>query len=179
MKTLIILIILSAVLVVFFTSCSTIPKGAVAIRPFDKASYLGKWYEIARLDFTFERNMNNTTANYSLNENGTIKVVNRGFNYVKGTQEEATGKAIPAGKPDEARLKVSFFGPFYAPYNVIALDENYKYALVAGKNTKYMWILSREKTIPEDIKKQYLEIAGKLGFRTDDLIWVEHNRDQE
>jgi apolipoprotein D and lipocalin family protein len=179
MKTLLALLVITSVLIIVVSSCSTIPKGASAIKPFEKSRYLGRWYEIARMDFRFERNLNNTTANYSLNEDGTIKVVNRGFNYVTQKQEEAEGKAKPAGGPDEAKLKVSFFGPFYAPYNVIALDDEYKYALVAGKNLKYLWILSRETSVPENIKKRYIEIADGLGFKTGELIWVEHNRNQE
>ena len=157
-------------------SCVTIPKGATAVSPFDKEKYLGKWYEIARMDFRFERNLNNTTANYSVNDDGSIKVVNRGYNYVKDEWDEAIGKAKFAGNENVARLKVSFFGPFYAPYNVIALDSEYKYALVAGKNQDYMWILSREKTVSEDVKQDYLKIAGDLGYNTSDLIWVEHDR---
>jgi len=157
-------------------SCVTIPKGATAVSPFDKEKYLGKWYEIARLDFRFERNLNNTTANYSVNDDGSIKVVNRGYNYVKDEWNEAIGKAKFAGNENVARLKVSFFGPFYAAYNVIALDSEYKYALVAGKNLDYMWILSRETTVSEDVKQDYLKIAGELGYNTSDLIWVEHDK---
>ena len=73
-------------------------------------------------------------------------------------------------------LKVSFFGPFYAGYNVIALDEDYKYALVSGDRFKYLWILSRETTIPDEIKSKYLKIAENLGYKTSDLIWVEHDK---
>ena len=156
-------------------SCATIPKGAVAVRPFDKEKYLGKWYEIARLDFKFERNLNNTTAEYSVNDDGTIKVVNRGYNYKKDKWSEATGKAKFVEGDDIAKLKVSFFGPFYSGYNVIALDPEYKYALVAGKNLKYLWILSRETHIPEGIKKEYLKLADDLGYETSDLLWVEHD----
>ncbi len=97
-----------------FNSCLTIPKGAVAVKPFDKGKYLGTWYEIARMDFRFERNLNNTTANYSINTDGSIKVVNRGFNYITKEWKQAVGKAKFLGKQDEARLKVSFFGPFIA-----------------------------------------------------------------
>jgi apolipoprotein D and lipocalin family protein len=157
-------------------SCVTIPKGATAITPFDKAKYLGTWYEIARMDFKFERNLNQTTANYSLNANGSFKVLNRGFNYKTGKWSEAVGKAKFAGDPNVARLKVSFFGPFYGGYNVIALDPDYKYALIAGNNTGYMWILSRTKTIPEDIKQNYLKLAKGLGFNIDALIWVEQHK---
>ena len=159
-----------------FNFCSTIPDGVKAVTPFDKEKYWGKWYEIARMDFRFERNLNNTTANYSVNNDGSIKVVNRGFNYKTMKWKQAIGKAKFVGKPDVAMLKVSFFRPFYSGYNVIALDSEYKYALVAGKNLSYLWILSRETTIPEDVKQNYLAVAKKLGFNTSVLIWVEHNK---
>jgi apolipoprotein D and lipocalin family protein len=145
-------------------SCTSIPKGAVAVKPFDIDKYLGKWYEIARMDFRFER------------KNGSIKVDNRGYNYVTGEWKQAIGKAKPAGEPTEARLKVSFFGPFYSGYNVIALDNEYKYALVAGKNLSYLWILSRETTVPDEIKSSYLKIAQDLGYDISSLIWVEHDK---
>jgi apolipoprotein D and lipocalin family protein len=162
--------------VILLNACSNIPKGATAIKPFDKAKYLGKWFEIARMDFRFERNLNNTTAEYSLNDNGTIRVVNRGYNYVTKEWKQAVGKAKFDGNPTEAKLKVSFFGPFYSGYNVIALDNDYKYALVAGKNLKYLWILSREITIPEDTKQDFLKVAEAIGYSTTELIWVEHDK---
>jgi len=157
-------------------SCSTIPNGAKPIEPFDKEKYLGKWYEIARMDFRFERDLNNTTAFYSVNNDGTIKVDNQGYNYKTKEWKQAIGKAKFVVSPNVAKLKVSFFGPFYGAYNVIALDKDYKYSLVAGKNLKYLWILSRETSIPDSIKQEYLQIAEKLGFKTIELIWVEHNK---
>jgi len=159
-----------------FNACSTIPNGAMAVKPFDKEKYLGKWYEIARMDFRFERNLNNTTANYSANKDGSIQVLNRGFNYKTMQWKQAVGKAKFAGDENVAMLKVSFFGPFYAGYNVIALDKEYKYALVAGQNLSYLWILSRETTIPDDVKQNYLQIAENLGFKTSDLLWIDHNK---
>ena len=162
-------------LLIVLNSCSTIPKGVTVVQPFDKEKYLGKWYEIARIDFRFERNLNNTTANYSVNDDGTIKVDNRGFNYVKNEWDQAIGKAKFAGDENVGMLKVSFFGPFYAGYNVIALDSEYKYALVGGDKFKYLWILSRETTIPEEIKQKYLQIAEDMGYETSSLIWVEHD----
>lgn len=168
--------LIMAVALLVFASCKTIPQGAKAVTPFDKNKYLGKWYEIARLDFKYERDMNNTTAEYSLNDNGSIKVVNRGYNYKTNEWKEAKGKAKFRGDTNVAMLKVSFFGPFYGGYNVIALDPEYKYALVAGKNLDYLWILARETSIPESIKQEYLKKAEDIGYKTSDLIWVEHNK---
>lgn len=165
-----------AIMMIGFNSCVSIPKGAVAVKPFDKEKYLGKWYELARLDFKYERNLNNTTAEYSLNDNGTIKVDNIGYNTLKERWEQATGKAKFVGEENVAMLKVSFFGPFYSGYNVIAIDNDYKYALVAGKSLKYLWILSRETNIPDDIKEKYLKIAEGIGYNTDNLLWIKHDK---
>jgi apolipoprotein D and lipocalin family protein len=175
MKKLIISILSAMFGIITFGGCETIPKGAVAVRPFEKEKYLGKWYEIARFDFYFERDLNNVTATYSLKPNGSIKVLNRGYNYKTMNWKEALGKAKPAGLADEGKLKVSFFGPFYSAYNIIALDKEYKYALVAGKNLDYLWILAREKSIPDNIRQEYLQIAQSIGFDTSTLIWTEHN----
>ncbi len=130
----------------------------------------------ARLDFRFERDLNNTTAEYSANDEGSIRVVNRGYNYKTNEWKEAVGKAKFVSDENTAMLKVSFFGPFYSGYNVIALDAGYQYALIAGKNTDYLWILSRTPAIPAEVKQNYLQIAAKLGYKTEDLIWVEHSR---
>ncbi len=156
----------------FFSACSSIPDDVKAIKPFDKSKYLGKWYEIARFDFKFERGLELTTAEYSIKDNGTIKVVNRGYNKEKKEWSEAVGKAKFAGPDTVAMLKVSFFGPFYGGYNVIALDQEYQYALVCGGSKDYLWILSREKQIPETIKTSYLHLADSLGFATEKLLWI-------
>jgi len=165
-----------AIIMLGFNSCVSIPKGAVAVKPFSKEKYLGKWYEIARLDFKYERNLNNTTAEYSLNDNGTIKVDNKGYHIQKKKWVQAIGKAKFVGEENNAMLKVSFFGPFYSGYNVIAIDHDYKYALVAGASLKYLWILSRETYIPNNIKDQYLKIAEGIGYHTNDLLWIKHDK---
>ena len=161
---------------VLLSSCATLPKGANVVGSFEKEKYLGKWYEIARYDFAFEKDLNNTTAEYTIRKDGKIDVVNRGFNYLIKKWSEAKGKARFRGADTKGELEVSFFGPFYAAYNVIALDKDYRYALVAGSSLKYLWILSREKTIPSEVKDQYLTIAKSLGYDTSKLIWVEHDK---
>ena len=157
------------------SACASLPKGATAVGGFEKARYLGKWYEVARFDFSFEKNLDNTTAEYGLAKDGTISVTNRGHNYVTGKWSEARGKARFRGSDTRAELEVSFFGPFYAAYNVIALDADYRYALVAGSNLKYLWILSRTPTIPDDVKADYLDRAKALGYDLSKLIWVHHD----
>jgi apolipoprotein D and lipocalin family protein len=166
----------AAASMILLSSCGkTIPEGASAVKPFDVNRYLGKWYEIARLDFKQERGLNNTTADYSLNNDGTIKVVNRGYDVNEKTWKEATGKAKFVDAQDEAKLKVSFFGPFYSGYNVIAIDPEYRYALIAGEDLKYLWLLSRERSMPEIVKQEYVAKAKAIGYKTDELLWVEHD----
>ncbi len=155
-------------------SCRTIPKGVTAVQPFDVNRYLGKWYEVARFDYRFERNLNNVTAQYSLNPDGTIKVENRGYNFKEQEWKGTTGKAKFVEDESTGKLKVSFFGPFYSGYNVVEIDPEYRYALVAGKDLDYLWLLSRETTMPEAIKQRYLEKARSIGYDTSKLIWVEH-----
>lgn len=153
----------------------TIPYGVTAIRPFDIEKYIGKWYEIARMDHTFENNLLNTSAEYSFNADGSIRVVNKGYNYLTHKHKTATGRAVFVDDAEEAKLKVSFFGPFYSGYNVIAIDPDYKYALVAGKNLRYLWLLSRTRTIPPEIKEHFLATAAEAGYEINSLTWVPHD----
>ncbi|WP_410881438.1 lipocalin family protein [Myroides sp. DW712] len=159
----------------FCISCTgkAIPEKAQAVENFEVNRYLGTWYEIARFDFYFEKDLVYTTAYYSLDKNGNLQVLNRGFNVKDNEWKQAKGIAKFRGAKNVGALKVSFFGPFYSGYNVIALDENYQYALVAGKNLDYLWILSREKSIPEEIKQNYLSLAQKVGYDVSRLIWVQ------
>lgn len=163
-------------ILMMLTSCASIPKNAKPVKNFEVSRYLGTWYEIARFDFRFEKDLDNTIAQYSLDKKGRVIVLNSGYNYVKDKWTSAEGLAKFRGKENVAGLKVSFFGPFYSGYNVIALDEDYKYALVAGKDLDYLWILSREKSIPESVKQEYLKIAEKVGYDISNLIWVKHDR---
>jgi len=170
-------VLLGAGVALALYSCgSTIPKNAVAVSNFDKAKYLGKWYEIARLDFKYEKGLNNVTAEYTANNDGSIKVDNKGYDAKKDKWKESIGKAKFVKTNNVGMLKVSFFGPFYAGYNVIAVEDNYKYALVAGESLKYMWILSREKTIPESVKANFLIKAREIGYEISDLVWVKHDK---
>ncbi|MFD2872314.1 lipocalin family protein [Mucilaginibacter ximonensis] len=166
------IVITASVMVANLVSCVTIPKGANAVKPFNKEKYLGKWYEIARMDFKFERGLDHVTATYSLLDENTIRVDNKGYSAKDMKWKQSVGKAKLAGLPNEGRLKVSFFGPFYAGYNIIAIDHDYKYALVAGNNLNYLWLLSRYKNMPQHIKDEYLSLAKSLGYRTEKLVWT-------
>ncbi len=153
------------------------PKGVTPVKPFDAKKYMGKWYEIARMKNMFERHLDFTTAEYTMNKDGSINVVNSGYDVEKEDYKEVTGKALFAGDKDEARLKVSFFGPFYSGYNVVKIDKDYKYALVVGKNHHYMWILSRTNDMPPHIRKEYLQEAMSLGYNITNLTWPDQGRD--
>lgn len=170
-------LIVGGITALALNSCSAIPKKAVAVTDFDVQRYLGTWYEIARFDYRFERNINNAIAQYRLDKNGNVSVRNSGYNTKKKKWTSAEGLAKFRDDKNTAALKVSFFKPFYSGYNVIALDEDYEYALVAGKNLDYLWILSRTKSIPENIKSDYLKIAEKAGYDTSKLIWVKHDKE--
>ena len=162
--------------ILLLNSCTSIPKNAKPVENFDVNRYLGTWYEIARFDFRFEKDLDNTSAQYKLDKKGNVMVLNSGYNLVKKKWSKADGLAKFRGDKNIAALKVSFFGPFYSGYNVVALDENYQYALIAGKDLNYLWILSRTTTIPEDIKAKYLKIAEDIGYDTSKLIWVKHDK---
>lgn len=159
----------------FLRKNKTKPSKAKPIENFDVKKYMGKWYEIARFDYRFEKHLNNVTAQYDLNSDGSVKVVNRGYNYKKKRWQEVEGKAKFVSSPKIAALKVSFFGPFYSGYNVVAIDDNYSSALVAGKNLNYLWILSRETNIPAATKEKFITIAEQIGYDTSKLIWVNHS----
>ena len=154
-------------------ACSTTPpKGVTPIEGFNADLYLGSWYEIARLDHRFERGLDHVTATYSKRDDGGLKVINRGFNVKKQRWQESIGKAYFTGSPARAALKVSFFGPFYGGYNVIALDNAYQHALVCGPNRDYLWILSRTPQIDKRVKEELTAKARQAGFDVDRLIWV-------
>ncbi len=171
----------AAILLTFLlgtSGCSTAPpEGVTAVTPFDVRRYEGRWYEIARLDHSFERGLTDVRATYRLQTDGSVEVVNRGYDPKKGAWREAVGRALFTGDPNRGSLKVSFFGPFYGGYHVVALDQQqYAWSLVIGPNRDYLWILAREKQLPEDVRARLLEEARRLGVDVGQLIWVEHSR---
>ncbi len=169
--------ILPAALAVLLTGCVKKPDNVVPVTNFDAARYVGTWYEIARLDHSFERGLNNVTAQYSKRDDGGIKVINRGYNTQKSEWKEAEGKAYFVEKPDVGYLKVSFFGPAYGAYIVFDLDQqNYRHAMISGPDTSYLWILSRTPTMDEATKKRLVDKAQSLGFDTSKLIYVQHDQ---
>jgi apolipoprotein D and lipocalin family protein len=156
--------------------CTGLPEGVKPVDDFNTDRYLGKWYEIARLDHFFERGLSRVTAEYSRRDDGGLDVVNRGYSQAKDNWKEAGGKAYLAADRDKGHLKVSFFGPFYGSYVVFELDrEHYQYAFVAGYNKSYLWLLSRTPTVSSELVTRFVNRSKQLGFDTDKLIFVRHD----
>jgi apolipoprotein D and lipocalin family protein len=155
-------------------ACSYTPEGVQAIGGFDASRYMGRWYEVARLPNRFESGLEQITATYTLQDDGSVKVVNRGFDTQKNAWRDIEGKAKFVGSPDVATLKVSFFGPFYGGYNVVDLDPEYSHALVVGPNRSYLWILAREPKLPAEVVERLKRKAAGLGFDTQALVYVQH-----
>ena len=163
-------------LALLFTGCTGIPGQVKPVDNFNVQNYLGNWYEIARLDHSFERGLTRVTAEYGLREDGGLRVTNRGYSSKENKWKEAIGKAYFVNGPDKGYLKVSFFGPFYGSYVIFDLDqENYQYSLVCGPDTTYLWILSRTPEIEAAVKNRLVAKAASLGFDTSKLIYVTHD----
>ncbi len=170
-------ILLLLALSFILSACTGKPDGVVAVDGFELDRYLGKWYEIARLDHSFERGLNNISAEYSLMDDGGVKVINSGFSKEDNEWDKAEGKAYFLDATDTGHLKVSFFGPFYGSYVIFELDkENYQYAFVSGPNTSYLWLLARTQKIDQKIIDRFKKRAQESGFDTSKLIYVEHDK---
>ena len=170
------IIVISSILL---CACMSKPEGVTPVQDFELNKYLGKWYEIARLDHSFERGMTNVTAEYQMRDDGGVSVLNRGYLTETKEWKEAEGKAYFVNKTDEGSLKVSFFGPFYGSYIVFDLgktgnSDDYQYSFVSGPNLSYLWLLSRTPTVDDDVMQSFIQQADKVGFNIKDLIVVEH-----
>ncbi len=158
------------------TGCVGVPKGVKPVQGFELNRYLGRWYEIARLDHSFERGMSHVTADYSMREDGGVRVLNRGYSEKKKEWKSADGKAYFVKSPDQGYLKVSFFGPFYGSYVVFELDQkDYQYAVISGPNKSYLWILARNPEIDPGLKDSLISKAAALGFDTAKLVFPDQN----
>lgn len=164
------LLIISALIL---GGCLGMPQSVKPVTGFELQNYLGKWYEIARLDHSFEEGLSQVTAEYSLRDDGGVSVLNRGYLACDDEWKEAEGKAYFVNSNSEGYLKVSFFGPFYGSYVIFALErDNYDYAFVSGPNTDYLWLLARTPTVSPEVIDQFVEMANERGFDTDKLIFV-------
>ncbi|MFS1438361.1 lipocalin family protein [Shewanella sp. 10N.286.48.A6] len=168
-------IALCALLVSGTSACTMLDKKVTVVENFKLNNYLGSWYEIARLDHSFERGLSKVTANYSV-DGDKVVVINRGYSDEKARWSAAEGKAYFIETDNIGRLKVSFFGPFYGAYQIHDLMEdkngNYISSLVIGPNNDYAWILSRTPNISAEHKLRFTEKMTALGIDTQQLIWV-------
>jgi len=168
-------LVLLAALLVFLGGCTGRPDGVEPVTPFEIGRYQGSWYEIMRLDHSFERGLSHVTANYALRDDGSVDVVNRGLLREECRWKEAEGRARFQGSPEVASLSVTFFWPFAGSYHVFDLDrEGYDWALVSGPSRDYLWILARQPDLAPEIRDRLVEKARGLGFPVDELILVDH-----
>lgn len=153
--------------------CTGLPQGVEPVTNFHLDRYLGDWYEIARLDHSFERGLEKVTAKYEMRPDGGVRVLNRGYSPAEGKWKSAEGKAYFVRRPDEGYLKVSFFGPFYGTYAIFELDqENYAYSFVTGPDKSYLWLLSRTPEVSDAVRERFIHRARELGYDTDKLMFI-------
>ena len=165
-----------ALLILLVGGCTGLPENVRPVQGFELPRYLGKWYEIARLDHSFERGLSQVTAQYSMRDDGGVEVVNRGYSIDEKAWQEAEGKAYFVEGANEGYLKVSFFGPFYGSYVIFELDkEGYEYAFVAGPDKSYLWFLSRTPQVDKGLMEKFIQQASGLGFDTDALIFPDQD----
>lgn len=162
-------------LAVLLAGCVSVPEGIEPVKDFQAERYLGKWYEIARLDHPFERGMQQVTAEYSMRDDGGIKVLNRGFKTAQQEWGEAQGKAYFVEDQHTGHLKVSFFGPFYGSYIIFDLAQDYQYSLVSGPDKSYLWLLARSPSLAPELQERLIEKMKRLGFATEQLIFVDQS----
>lgn len=165
-----IVVLLGIAAYLIFSCSASVTVDNTVVKNVDLNKYLGKWYEVARFDHSFERGMQQCTAIYSLQPNGKIKVMNEGTK--DGKWKQSVGKAKLTDEPGV--LRVSFFGPFYSDYRILMLAPDYSYALVGSDSDNYLWILSRTPKLMKQTKDKLISEAKRRGYNTDKLIWVEH-----
>jgi apolipoprotein D and lipocalin family protein len=135
--------------------------------PVDLTRYQGSWFELARLPAPFQEGCECTRATYTMRDDGTVGVFNQCVR--EGKIDEATGRARAVG-PGE--LEVTFFWPFAGDYNVLALDEDYRWAVVGSRDRRFAWILSRSKTIDDELTARLVGALQQQGYDTDRLLWT-------
>ena len=166
---------LSLVVFLALAGCLGMPEKVVPIKNFTIDRYFGKWYEIARLDHSFERGLEKITATYAIRDDGGVSVINQGYSPDEQKWKVAEGKAYFVNDTNEGYLKVSFFGPFYGSYVIFELEQaNYDYAFVSGPDLSYLWLLSRKPIVSTEVVEKFKLQSKKLGFDVDTLIFVNH-----
>ncbi|MCX6179840.1 MAG: lipocalin family protein [Chlorobiales bacterium] len=147
------------------SGCTGVPEGITVVDDFSLDRFLGTWYEVARIDNSFEKKLEQVSAKYTLANDGSVKVLNKGYDTNKNKWKTIEGRGVFIGDTHKGALKVSFFGPFYASYNVIELDKvGYRWAMVCGRDRSYFWILSREPEMDSELLKELVSHAKSFGF---------------
>lgn len=168
--------VILALSILLLSGCLGMPKTVTPVNNFQLENYLGKWYEVARLDHSFEEGLSHVTAEYQLRDDGGVSVINRGFNDAENEWQQAEGKAYFVGDEDEGYLKVSFFGPFYGSYVIFDLDhKDYQYAFISGPDHDYLWLLSRTPTVGPVVIEKFVREAKARGFDTHNIIFVKQD----
>lgn len=164
-------IISLSVFTLFIVACSSKHEPLATVEKVQLDKYLGTWHEIARFEHFFEKDCKNVSANYSMLNEDTIKVINKCTKITTNQKKEVTGRAY-ALDSSNSKLKVSFFRPFYGDYWVLDLDEDYQYALIGTPSREYLWILARDTKLDEKTKDELLRKLPSLGFDASKLIWT-------
>ena len=168
--------ILLSIVFLLLAACTGVPEGIEPVEDFNIDQYLGKWYEIARLDHTFEKGLSNVTAQYSLRDDGGLKVINRGYSNEKQAWKRVEGRAYFIDDENTGHLKVSFFGPFYGSYVIFGLDKiNYQYAFITSHKKEYLWLLARTPVVSDMVMRDFMEASKNSGFNAKEIILVEHD----
>ncbi len=154
------------------TSCVSVPKGIEPIQDFSLDRYLGTWYEVARLDHSFERGLSHVSAEYSLRDDGGVRVKNIGYSAAKDRWQEAVGKAYFVKGENTGHLKVTFQWPFYSSYVVFKLDDDYQHSYVTGNDLNTLWLLSRTPTVDDRVLQAFKTEASQRGFDVTSLRMV-------
>ena len=173
-------LLLTCCICLFLAGCTGTPEGIRPVGNFELERYLGRWYEIARLDHSFERGLSHVTAEYSMRQDGGVRVLNKGYDTEQQQWQSAEGRAYFVDSPDTGHLRVSFFGPFYGAYVIFKLDQdNYQYSYISGYNRDYLWLLARTPTVSDDVLQDFITTAQELGFATEALIFPNQALDDE
>ena len=172
---LLIRISLFCILISTLGGCLGYPKSITPVSNFDQTRYLGRWYEIARLDHSFERGLQGVTADYSVRDDGGIRVINRGFSTEENQWQQAEGRAYFVRDESQAYLKVSFFGPFFGSYVVFDLGESYNHSFIVGASNSYLWLLAREPVVSDELKQKFVAAAKKLAVEADQILWIDQS----
>ena len=164
------ILLMTAIVLSTLASAKSYDIDRTTVSDIDLKRYMGRWFEIARFDHSFERNLDYCEAFYALQDDGTISVTNTGLNSRTEKRKTAYGKAKIGERPGQ--LRVSFFWFFYSDYNILALSQEYEWALIGSKSERYLWILSRTRHLDSNTRNNIVAIAQSRGYDTSKLIWV-------